>query len=327
MTTPAYQLRPNKAVDRFVLISAMERLIGTNEISKYTYYGLGGPYLEDFKIINEKYRNMKMISIEEDQEIFKRQDFHRPSSNVSLENLELGEFIADREFDEGKCVFWLDFTDLKIPNFRRFEQLIRKIALGSVVKVTLRANAKDFRDCNDCVDVDCDCNQHTNRGERFRRRFRSIMPDPNADPSRNVAEYGKLIQDMLRISSEKGLTGDPGTIFQPINSLLYRDSIWMLTVTGVVCTREESDSVRELFMDWEFANLDWNEPKRVEMPFLSNKERLLLDARLPGDESIADSLQDELGYLIGRDDQDSKRKLRDYAEFYSYYPAFIRGAL
>ena len=296
----AYQLRPNKAVDRFVLMSALERLIRVDTVSEYTYYGLGGPYLEDFKILHEKYGDMKMISIEENQEIFKRQEFHKPSSNVYLENLELGEFISVHEFSDGKCVFWLDFTDLNVPNFQRFGQLIRKVALGSVVKVTLRANAEDFRDCRDCVDVDCDCNQHTNRGERFRSKFRSIMPDPNANPSRRVTEYGKLVQDMLRRSAEMGLKGDPGTVFQPINSLLYRDSIWMLTVTGVVCEKVDVECVRELFENWEFANLDWIEPKQIEMPFLSNKERMRLDACLPGDGSIEDILQDELGYLIGQ---------------------------
>ena len=327
MTAPAYQLRPNKAVDRYVFISALDRIIGTDEMTEYTYYGLGGPYLEDFKIVNERYRDMKMISIEEDLEVFKRQGFHKPSSNVTLENLELGEFIDEREFGEEKCVFWLDFTDLKIPNFRRFEQLLRKVPLGSVIKITMRANAKDFRDCEDCVDVKCGCPQHTNRGERFRRKFKGIMPDPNADPSRNVGDYGYLVQHMLRIAAEIGLEGDPGTIFQPINSLLYRDSIWMLTVTGILCARQEAGSVRGLFEDWEFANLDWQEPKRIEMPFLSNKERLLLEAQLPGDGPIDDILQKELGYLIGRDEQESKQKLRDYAEFYSHYPAFIRITL
>lgn len=50
MTVPAYHLRPNKAVDRNLLMDAIGMLAGMDSDGPrgYTYHGFGGPYLEDF---------------------------------------------------------------------------------------------------------------------------------------------------------------------------------------------------------------------------------------------------------------------------------------
>ena len=65
MKQPPYHLRPNKAVDRLALVEAIKRLGRMGDLSEYTYYGLGGPYLEDFRLLYELCPEIKMVSIEE----------------------------------------------------------------------------------------------------------------------------------------------------------------------------------------------------------------------------------------------------------------------
>ncbi len=55
MTPPAYHLRTNKAIDRFTFIEAIRRMASPKELSECTYYGFGGPYLEDFRLLHESF--------------------------------------------------------------------------------------------------------------------------------------------------------------------------------------------------------------------------------------------------------------------------------
>ena len=101
MSSPAYHLRPNKAADRFALMEAIRRLprLGDGGLEEYTYFGLGGPYLEDFRLLYEFCPDMGMVSIESEEEVYKRQKFHRPFRTLKLIQDEVSSYI-DR-YDPG----------------------------------------------------------------------------------------------------------------------------------------------------------------------------------------------------------------------------------
>jgi hypothetical protein len=65
-----YQLRPNKAVERLMFIELLGRLdpdlsIGQN----YRYVGFGGPQMEDFRLLHERFPVMKMLSLEKEKDV------------------------------------------------------------------------------------------------------------------------------------------------------------------------------------------------------------------------------------------------------------------
>ena len=325
MNAPAYHLRPNKAVDRYILAEAIGRLARLDQLSNFIYYGLGGPYMEDFRTLYEQCEDLQMVSIEKDKNTYRRQQFHAPFRTAHLLNQDIFEFIDDYESNGQKSIFWLDFTDLKYRNFEYFDLLMNKVGLGSMLKITLRAEANDFRSCYQCKNSNCECLDHAKGPERFKSRFRRLMPIRTADPPRQVDGFGKLLQDMLRKTVEDALAGERDAKFQLINSLLYRDSTWMLTATGIVCSRQQHQAVRDAFDDWEFANLDWNEPRMMEIPALSTKERLHLQDKLPCPDDAGKLLHEELGYFVARNENESIRQLQDYADFHRLYPYFMRG--
>ena len=309
MIQPAYHLRPNKAVDRFVLLDVLRRLEKFENMADYTYYGLGGPYLEDFRVLYELNDDIDMVSIESNEHIFKRQHFHLPCSTLHLENVDIFQFIDGYEHDGRKSIFWLDYTNLKFSNFEYFELLLKKVAERSIVKVSLRAEPTDWRDSP----------------ERFAKEFRAIMPDPDDNPPLMNLSYAKLLQDMLKIVAQRALPGELPMMFLPITSFFYSDSSGMLTLTGIVCSRDDEKTFRKAFDGLHFANLDWREPKKIDVPILSTKERLHLQEKLPCDGDAGKTLLEALGYELDRGADGTIRQLEQYSQFHRYYPHFIRA--
>ena len=309
MNQPAYHLRPNKAVDRFILIDLLRRLQNLEDLSNYTYYGLGGPYLEDFRVLYEMSADMPMVSIESRKQIFDRQKFHRPCSTLQLQHTDLFQFINQYQHNDRKSIFWLDYTNLKYMNFEYFELLLNKVAARSVVKISLRSEPGDWR----------------KNPQSFVDEFRAIMPRPDAGPTFIISSYAKLLQDMLKIAAQRAFTGGMPMTFQPLTSFYYADGVGMLTVTGVVCLKTDEQAFRDEFADWSFANLDWSQPQEIDVPILSTKERLRLQEILPCNINVGQKLYDALGYELGNGAKRTVQQLEQYSQFHRYYPHFIRA--
>lgn len=312
---PAYHLRPNKAVDRFALMDAIKRLakMGNNDMRRYTYYGLGGPYLEDFRLLYDMYPEIRMVSIEEDEETVKRQEFHLPCSRLRLEKSSMSTFITNYNPDGEKSVFWLDYTELEKDCFADFQSLLGAVANGSMIKITLRAEISDFREKSGVLNKD---------GSEFRNTFHDVMPGNVTAPPGHSGEFAALLQNMVQIAAQQALpaAAECGK-FVPVSSFYYTDGTGMFTLTGIVCGNGEEDKLREAFADWEFANLDWGPPMQINMPALSTKERLRLQPLLPT-ETPEKTLLEELGYSLG---QNTKNALKQYADFHRHAPYFLKG--
>ncbi|KKL84913.1 hypothetical protein LCGC14_1959990, partial [marine sediment metagenome] len=208
MRHPAYHLRPNKAVDRFALVEAIRCLEASCKLNEYTYYGLGGPYLEEFRLLYEYYPQIKMVSIENDEETYKRQRFHLPCRTLRLNNTDVKSFLAQYEPKNKKSIFWLDYPDLEYGDFEDFITLLGKVNAMSMVKITLRAEPSDYLD----------------KGEEFRKKFQAVMPRPSEDPPPTSPEFAYLLQEMLQVAAEKALPAESTSLmFQPVSSFYYSD--------------------------------------------------------------------------------------------------------
>jgi hypothetical protein len=297
-------------VDRLLLIEVLRRLEKSADLSKYTYYGFGGPYLEEFRLLYEICPQIGMVSIEEDNETYKRQKFHLPCGSLTLLKTRLESFLAQYDPGDEKSVFWLDYTGLEYGDFENFMLLLNKVAANSIVKVTLRAEPRDY----------------FNKEKEFRAKFELVMPDPLEDPPSLSRDFATLVQNMLRVAAQRALpSGIPHT-YQPISSFYYSDGTWMVTVTGIVCLRTDAAAFRKLYQTWPYANLQWRTPKKIDVPTLTTKERLHLAKHLPCAGAAGKKLVKTLGYLIDEDRSRSEAKMKQYADFHRYFPYFVRAA-
>lgn len=146
-----YQLRTNKFVERQLFLDILDAVRIWNGPRKYLYASMGGRFLEDFKIVNDRFAIEKMISIEGDETTNIRQKYNRLGF-IDCQKAKSGEFvddldrIIDKHPDE-RFIVWLDFTEPKKrgKQLGEFQQLVSKLASGDVAKITLNANYKAFR--------------------------------------------------------------------------------------------------------------------------------------------------------------------------------------
>ncbi len=321
MSHPAYHLRPNKAADRFAMIEAIRRLerLGEGDLSGYTYYGLGGPYLEDFRLLYEFCPDIGMVSIEVEEETYKRQQFHLPCKSLDLIWDDLSSFIATYDPGDTKSIFWLDYTRLEYKCFQDFQSLLDTVPEDSMVKITLRSHPNDYW-------------EHTPtrrpkpEAERFRDTFREIMPDPSSDLPSSARELAYLLQQMVQIAAEQTLPPVADTFtFVPVSSFYYSDGTWMFTLAGIVCQSTRQEKIRQAFADWEFSNLTWERPKHIDVPVLSTKERLHLQDLLPSSEEVGKTLRERMGYMIEDNIGKTESALEQYATFHRYSPYVMRA--
>jgi hypothetical protein len=195
------------------------------------------------------------------------------------------------------------------------------------VKITLRANAQDFTACLQLLEGRLRDLAEKGLLSDFYEQFERMLPRPPKVSDFRMNRFPELVQGMVQIAAEQMLPASKSLRFQPICSCFYRDSVTMLTVTGVVCDDRLSTQIKESFGDWPLGNLDWTAPKAVEVPALSIRERLHLEKLLPLAEDGEDGFAKALGYLIDGSKEKSKQALLQYSKLHSYFPQFAKVSL
>ena len=318
MTHPPYHLRVNKAIDRFLLVEILDRLKRHCDISDYTYYGFGGPFLEDCRVVHDRCPEIQIVSIEKNVETFKRQKFHRFSKKLKLINKDFASFLAHFSSNRGE-IFWLDYTDLKFRNFDEFMSILGKVSENSIVKITIQAEPP----AKALPPEECE-----KKWEDFQEKYGQILPASiqQTDIERPLP-FIELLQKMLKIAAQQALPPSGESVFQLLNSSHYSDQTQMLSITGIVCNKNEVSEIQRWFKDWAFLNLTWEEVHKIDVPILSIKERLHIEKYLPTTQKTGRSLSRALGYRVDNTKDKHIEKLKQYEEFYQYYPYFARVSI
>src|SRR4051794_20931063 len=94
-----YRLRPNKAVDRELFLSMLTRLAPTLSLEKYQYIGLGGAFLEDFRLIHARLGIRRLTCVESEEAVHKRQLFNRPIASIDCVHKTLEDYLDAHDFE------------------------------------------------------------------------------------------------------------------------------------------------------------------------------------------------------------------------------------
>ncbi len=316
MKHPPYHLRVNKAIDRFLLVEILDILKRHCDISDYTYYGFGGPFLEDCRLIHDRCPEIKIVSIERNVETFKRQEFHRFSKKLELRNEDFASFLAHFSSSGGE-IFWLDYTNLEIGHFDDFKSILQNVSANSVVKITVRAE----------LPSNAGSRNRDRNWRNFQEKYNKILPSTaRQEDIERLQNFINLLQEMLQITSQQAFSASGESTFQLLNSSYYKDQTRMLSITGIVCNKNEVLEIERWFKDWKFINIKWEEPHNIDVPILSIKERLHLEKNLPTGDPTGCALSEILDYRIDEDEKHIE-KLQQYEEFYQYYPYFARVSI
>jgi hypothetical protein len=332
--TIPYHLRQNKAVERNLFIDLLSRINRYRNISTYKYISMGGPFLEDFKLLHSQLRMNDFVCIEMDQNVHERQSFNKPFSYLKLVNSSMGDFITNSYFGDSPCVVWLDYANPKQlhDQLNEFSSLLGKLKLYDVVKITLNANIQTLGEKG----VGDERWEH--RLNNLKSRMGPYFP-ANTDLLKLRQNYPEILMEGIRLASANALRGRSNEKFFPLASFTYKDSSHqMLTLTGIILPRESScntdRNIGSFFkvtrlMKWRYSNLRWQSPRDISLPDLSARERLFLESLLPGkhEMGVGIKLQRNLGFRVEDKMKDSANLLENFNEYYRHLPWYTKATI
>ncbi|MCP4263902.1 MAG: hypothetical protein GY774_41305 [Planctomycetes bacterium] len=318
-----YKLRPNKAVDRELFLSLLSRLSAALHVEKYKYIGLGGAYLEDFRLLHAKIGISDMDCVEIEEAVHKRQEFNRPIESIKCIHSSLEDYLDKTEF-EGPVVLWLDYANPKkiTSQIDTFSMQIIDLPIGSIIRITLNANPGSLgKPDSTTIAVKIPGMEAPSDGEtelewrlkRFKERLADYYPADLTSDDMKYEYYGVSVLKALRLAVDKAILDVSDRKVVWALATHYSDGQPMVTATLII-TEPEDESIEKIIKDWEFYSIP-QAPHILDLPALSTLERLTMESN--------DNPKDKLGYELPR----SRLKEDPYEvfkRFYRVYPHFAR---
>ena len=215
-----YRLRQNKSVDRELFLGLLLRLAATLKLEDYQYIGLGGPFLEDFRLVHARLGIDDLICIEKEKNVHKRQQFNRPVNRVKCVNNTLEDYLDETDIEK-PVILWFDYTDpgAITDQIERFSQTISTVPINSIFRITLNANPSSLGTPDPgelAVEVDGferpDENEktiHEWRLDRFRERLGDLFPSGLQPEKMTYKNYGTCVLQALYLAVEKEILNLP----------------------------------------------------------------------------------------------------------------------
>ena len=101
----------------------------------------------------------------------------------------------------------------------------------------------------------------------------------------------------------------------------------MISVTGILVERSSLAKVKELFRAYKPQGDQLVAPEKIDVPVLSVKERMKIDAYLPMRRHAGRRIREVLGYKIEKTVSRTEAQLEFYNMFHKYYPFFSKVQL
>lgn len=140
---PFYHLRPNKSIDRSLFIQTLIGLSRVLPISSYKYTGFGSYSFDDFKLLHDLLNIHNLISLEKEEDSYKRAEFNLPYGCINLKFSTSTDYISGLDIgDKEHNIFWLDFVSPSElgRQLADYMTLLGKLNPNDIVRITLNAN-------------------------------------------------------------------------------------------------------------------------------------------------------------------------------------------
>lgn len=323
-----YRLRPNKAVDRELFLSLLMRLAPVLSLEKYHYVGLGGPFLEDFRLVHARLGVGRMTCVETEAEVHKRQQFNRPVASIECVHKTLEDYLDGHDF-ETPAIVWFDYTEPKgvTEQIERFARTIGTVPLGSVLRITLNANPESLGkplpsdisvEVGDAASGDRAAKPTVQewRLARFKERVGQLFPSGLSPEGMTHKTYGASVLRVLKLAVEKEALNFRDRKIVWSLATHYKDGQAMVTAALVVCAADDA-SIEKLLKEWEFLSTP-DDPHRLDLPALSTLERLTMESN--------DDVREKMAFDLPKSDM-GEDPITVFKKFYRIYPHFSRVEL
>jgi len=323
-----YRLRPNKAVDRELFLSLLMRLAPKLALENYHYIGLGGPFLEDFRLVHGRLGIAKMTCVETEEQVHKRQVFNRPIASIACVHRTLEDYLDETDFDT-PVIIWFDYTEPKgiTKQIERFARTIGTVPVGSVLRVTLNANPTSLGNPDpEDLSVQIEDEASDDRGAkptiqeyrlaRFKERLADLCPSDVTPADMSFKRYGPTLLRAIKLAVDNEVLSYRDRSIVWALATHYADGQAMVTAALIVAPRDDT-GIGEVVKGWEFyATTD--APHRVDLPALSTLERLTMESN--------SNAENVMGFMLPKSDM-GEDPFEVFKKFYRIYPHFSRVEL
>ncbi|WJO24085.1 hypothetical protein LU688_11100 [Pseudomonas soli] len=305
-----YSLRPNKCVERKIIFETLVGLSSSFDFSTYQYLGMGSMWFVDFILAHKSLGIEELVSFEL-EEYSPRAMFNRPYKNIRVFPGLAAEGIEATDWSKPSIV-WLDY-DCGPENPAVFEDsatVASKISPASILMVTVNAHMGRV------PDKDSEGNPQ-GRHKGLEQIIGDAAPSAEEFKHINVKNYHNVLATCLTRHIERAhrRSGRGGKFVSFLN-YYYKDNAPMITVGGMFVDEESDLKLNE---NRCFLNSEYIGPALypIQVPPLTHRERISLDALLPSSEKISEAeVLEKLGFKL------DQSQLDDYAKFYKLYPSY-----
>src|SRR6266540_2491542 len=283
----AYRLRPNKAVDRELFLSLLGRLSARLRLEQYSYVGLGGPFLEDFRLIHARIGIDSLICVESEEGVHLRQTFNRPIESIQCVHEELEGYLEATEFNS-PVVLWLDFTKPRTvaSQIETFARQTCELPTYSIVRITLNASPTALGKPppgQTAVVLPGEKNKAGGnetelewRLARFNLRLVRRAPSGLSADAMTHRNFGPSLLEALRLCAEREILDHAERKLIWALATHYSDGQAMVTATAVVVPDGDQE-VQAIVERWPYFSTP-KKPLRLDVPALSTIERLTMES-------------------------------------------------
>ncbi|MDB5211149.1 MAG: hypothetical protein JWQ30_1976 [Sediminibacterium sp.] len=271
-----YILRPNKQVERKMIVDILSRLNLDIPLIDYTYVGMGSIYYYDFILIHKFFGIRSMYSIDNKSTV-KRFIFNKPYEFITFINNTTSKYLITHNY-KLNCIFWMDYDG----GFSDNRSVLDDIAI-------LGKNCQK----NSFYIVTFRCDEPTSIEEKqeFLTKFgQFISSDKNDIKNTAGANFPILIQDILL--NMLATHGEYNTNkFVKCFSFIYQDGALMYTLGGMFT--DDPGSFKSKYSSVDFINTTLDNITQIKVPNITYKEKFYLDSNIDTIEAfLQKALQD-----------------------------------
>lgn len=305
-----YTLRPAKTAQRKMIVEACGRLRPLFAIESFRYIGLGSPFFNDFTAFHREYGITNMICIEQEQSDQQRFDFNRPFSCIEMQWGTSNDVLPILEWTDLPTITWMDYDGILNPGILSdLSTIFTKISPFGMVLITVQSKGFPWRKAPDAL-------------KNLRKALGSSVPANAQDSDMIGKKYQVLIRRIIDNEIAKVLTqrnlGQQGPnvmLYRQLFNFLYKDSIPMTTIGGIIYPQSKATIVQRCEFDQIGFVRTQESIFEIDLPVLTHREQRKLDTLLPSG---------NLAEMIGVLSADSVDK---YRRIYRYYPTFAESEI
>jgi hypothetical protein len=305
-----YSIRPNKSVERKLIVDALSRLPASLRLQEFRYIGMGAMWFVDFVLFHRSLRIQDMVSIEKRN--YARANFNRPYSCIKVIDGETTPLLENQllPLKDKRLVVWFDYDGVMNRSVLLDIELVCQDAQpGSILLITVNAHKNSYRKSGDGGTLLIQ--------ESLAADFGKLVPDPFPQEGDTRIGFQKVIGSMLTNHiSRTVLRVRKSLEYCQMFDFAYEDGAPMVTVGGMICdaTLQAGVAASPAFgLDYVAKPQQY----RIEVPPLTFREKYAIDQLLPALQPPFDeNLKRELEFAL------TQTQIENYRKFYTYYPLF-----